>query len=129
MAAIKVIQGQDSPIIKFSVYDEDGTVVPVADLNDYGVYIYNYQSDVRTKLYEFKKTPGVGENAMVSVDANTLGFIINRTMTAAISTGIVFAEVEVQTSATSDFQSSLQNSGGTDIAVVEIIESVNSGEF
>jgi len=126
---LQILQGTDVPTMTFSVYDAAGAVIPVADMNDYGVYIYNFQSDVKTKLYEFKMTPGAGENAFVSVDANTLGFIVNRTMTAAISPGVIYAEIEIQTTAAADFTSSLQNSGIYGWAIAEIVESSNPAEI
>lgn len=120
-----ILQGTDIPMITFSVYDEDGTVIDVADLNDYGVFVYNYQNEVKTLLETFKKTPAGGENAMVTVDAQTLGFIVSRTMTSTMAEGLIYAEIEVQVSASSDYESSLQNSGD-EFVIANIKKSVST---
>jgi hypothetical protein len=124
---IDILQGTDVPMRTFKTYDEDGTVVLVADMNDYAVFIYTVSdAGAKTLHYTFKKTPGVGEYSMVTVDTSTLGFVVTRTMTAAFSAGTtIYAEIEVQLSA-SNYPSSLQNSAKDGFVVANIIESASA---
>lgn len=123
---INILQGADVPMRTFKTYDADGTVVLVADMNDYAVFIYTLGDDgTKTLRYTFKKTPGVGEYSMVTVDTSTLGFVVNRTMTAALGVSTIYAEIEVQLSAT-NYPSSLQNSSKDGFLVANIIESASA---
>lgn len=125
MAVEKVLQGTDVSMRTFQIKDDAGVNIAIADINDYNIYVYTLDNGVKTHLFNFKKTPIGDDNDIVVVDANTIGFIVNRDLTKGLEPCRLYAEIEVQLTASSDYISSLINSGKDSFVVCDIIQSSN----
>ena len=125
MAVEKVLQGTDVTMRTFQVKDSAGVNIPIADIDDYNIYVYSLANGVKTHLFNFKKTPIGDDNSIVVVDVNTIGFIVNRNLTKTLEPCRLYAEIEVRIDATADYISSLMNIGNDSYIVCDIIESSN----
>lgn len=125
MAVEKVLQGTDVTMRTFEIKDNAGANIPIADLDDYNIYVYSLTNGVKTHLFNFKKTPVGDDNSIVVVDTNTIGFIVNRNLTKTLEPCRLYAEIEVRIDAAADYISSLMNVGNDSYIVCDIIESSN----
>ncbi len=123
MATEKIMQGNDVPMRTFKIKDSNGSLINIDDINDYQIFIYSVANSKKTNLFTFKKTPDTdkGEKAIAVVDTTTIGFVIDRTQTKN-KTGVLYAELKIRMTATSDYISSLQNSGADGYEVAELVE-------
>jgi len=125
MAVEKVLQGTDVSMRTFQIKDDAGVNIAIADINDYNIYVYTVSNGVKTHLFNFKKTPVGDDNEIVVVDTNTIGFIVNRNLTKTLEPCRLYAEIEVQLTASSDYISSLINSGKDSFIICDIVQSSN----
>ena len=125
MAVENILKGTDVTMRTFNVKDSAGTTIDIADINDYNIYVYQLANNVKTHLFTFRKTPVGTDKQIEVVDTTTIGFVVDRTQTVECNTGKLYAEIEVQLTATSEYISSLQNSAGDGYVICNIVESAN----
>lgn len=125
MAVEKVLQGTDVTMRTFQVNDSAGSPVLIADLLNYHIYVYSLSNGVKTNQLTFKKTPIGDDKSIVVVDTTTIGFIVDRSYTKTAEIGYLYAEIEVQLTASSNYISSKINSGNDAYIVCNIVESAN----
>lgn len=126
----KVLQGTDVTMRTFKIKDSGGVVIPLSAINDYHIYVYTLENNQKTNVLTFKKTPTEStDKQIVALDTETIGFIVPRSYTKIAPEGLLYAEIEVQITADSNYESSLKNSGGDGYVVCEIIQSSNPTEL
>lgn len=125
MAVEKILKGTDVTMRTFQVKDSSGTLIPIADILDYNIYVYAIEDEGKVHQLTFRKTPVGDDKSIIVVDANTIGFVVDREYTANAPIGYLYAEIEVQITATSSYISSKQNVGNDEYIICEIIESSN----
>jgi hypothetical protein len=125
MAVENILKGTDVTIRTFEVKDSAGANILIANLEDYNIYVYQLNNNVKTHLFTFRKTPVGDDKQIVVVDTETIGFVVDRTQTVLCDTGRLYAEIEVQLTANSNYISSLQNVGNDAYVVCNIVESAN----
>lgn len=130
MALERVLQGTDVTRRDFTIKDSTGVTVNIADINDYHIYVYSLTNGLKKNLLTFKKTPVAStDKQIIVVNTTTIGFIVDRNYTKTAKPGKLYAEIEIQMTATSDYVSSLQNSGADAYEICEIIQSANPTEL
>jgi hypothetical protein len=125
MAVENILQGTDCTMRTFNINDSAGTAVLIADILDYHIYVYSLANGVKTNQLTFKKTPVGDDKSVVVVDTTTIGFIVDRTYTKTAPVGYLYAEIEVQMTASASYVSSKQNSANDSYIVCNIVESAN----
>lgn len=125
MAVEKILRGTDVTMRTFQVKDSAGTLINIADILDYNIYVYSIEDNEKVHQLTFRKTPVGDDKSIVIVDTTTIGFIVDRNYTKTAPLGNLYAEIEVQLTASSNYVSSKQNTGNDDYVVCEIIESSN----
>lgn len=119
------LQGTDITV-KLTLTDSTGTAVDPTTLDGYLIEIYT-NDQKKNSLLTFAKTPATGQEPIEVVDApgGIVQIVIPRAWTNDARTGIIYAEMKVKSTATSQYQSSKAVSGKGNIVICELINSSN----
>lgn len=130
MAAENILQGTDVTMRTFTIKDSGGTIIPIANILDYHIYVYSLANGLKTNKITYKKTPvAATDKQIVVVDTNTIGFVVDRNYTKTAKPGLLYAEIEVQLTTSSSYVSSKMNTGADAYVVCNIIQSANPSEL
>ncbi len=118
-----ILQGTDVPMATIKIKDDAGSFIPLASMDDYNIYVYSLKNGVKTNVVTFKKTPVGTDKAIIVVDSETQGFIVDRTVTKITPPGDLYVESVIKMTATSDYVSSLRKSGVDGLLLCTIVQS------